>query len=470
MNKTKNKFTVITTSFLIQLAKTIKLILNIYFSKNTNQSINSEIIETEEDSDKSNDITSKIYSLSPDYSIEQLDAIYNTIILKQSFYNSEYSQNWEITPYRAMAEMIVTVINPKSHLDIGCGIGLLVQAMRDKQVESCGLEYSESLVEQANSSIRQYIKNISIEEMILDWENHFKQKDVISLTEVCEHLPISILEKVFSLFSQNHKGAIFATIPSYGLDSTFKHGIKVNPDTPSWLRDMQENIPFKNIVLENALPHHGHITLASYRWWTEFFLYYGWSRNRDLEFSCNRNFKHTLITYNWNPYILEPIVEIDRVNESIKSGNGLNLGWYDYDDDVKGRWTDGFARIVFKNNSSIYGIKLKLSTPDINIIQDWELCLRVDSLAKDYNYKFIWNPCLISKPIEVPRKSETEVEVEILLFPFKSVDVELPSLPNCWRLNIMSSKFSPKDYDLSPNVKELGIVVHSIEILVDDRL
>lgn len=46
----------------------------------------------------------------------------------------------------------------------------------------------------------------------------------------------------------------------------------VNNGTPQWKLDMELNRPFRNIVLENDLPHLGHITLASYRWWTEFFL------------------------------------------------------------------------------------------------------------------------------------------------------------------------------------------------------
>lgn len=411
-------------------------------------------------------LTQKIYSRSDDMSLSMLEEVYYNVVLKQNFYDQDYGSEWNITPYEKLAQILTTTFSPKHHVDLGCGIGLLVQAMRKIGINSYGIDFSESLINKADKATQKYLTIATAEDWIQ--KAYLNKVDLITFTEVFEHLPVSVLENILKLLHRDYQKKIFLTIPSFGFDSIFKSGISVENDNLTWQRDMMENIPFKNIVLENGVPHHGHITLSSYRWWTEFFLFHGWSRNRDLEEKCLESSQKTLKLYNWNPYIIEKALRGNEIQIGIKTGASLGTGWHKYypQENLDGRWSDGLAKVYFfEPEFNQTTLRLTLSAPDINYIQEWNLLITLENLVRNREYKFKWNTHFISLWHEISSRSKkTTIEFNLSQKTFDtSSDAEIAS--DCWRINIISPSFSPAEYGISQDSRRLGIVVHSIELL-----
>lgn len=403
------------------------------------------------------------YTLSDDLSIEQLEDMYHNIVLSQEFYNDSYGCDWEITPYTQMANILGNIFSPKRHLDIGCGKGLLVQALRNLDYQSYGIDFSQALINQADKSIQDYLITVSAENWLQ--KAALETTDLITFTEVFEHLPISILEQNLKNLAELYNGKLFLTIPSFGLDSIFKLGIKVSDENQQWVRDMTQNIIFKNIVLEDGLPHHGHITLASYRWWTEFLLYHGYSRQRDLEKYCVEKFGDVLRTYNWNPYILDKTPKVNELSKSLETGLSLSDGWHNYES-FGGRWTDGFAKLYFSTVAfEPQALKVELSTPEINYIQQFNLLVTIENLVKTNSYNFKWIPQFSSDLIDInASRSIKKTHTINLVSNFKN-NVTNYTASHCWRLNLISPHFCPHEYHTSEDSRRLGIAVHSLEFI-----
>jgi hypothetical protein len=403
------------------------------------------------------------YSLSRDLTLKDLEKLYSDVVLKQEFYGNAYADDWQPHPFEDLADILVNTFECKTHMDIGCGKGLLVEAMRKRGVKSFGIDFSEGLINQSSSSIRKYLSVESSEKWTEKEDQN--QYDLITYTEVLEHIPINILCEMFNNFCNVYNGKIFLTIPSYGIDSNFKTGIIVNDQPLQWLRDMMENIPFKNIVLEDGLPHHGHITLCSYKWWTEFFLYNRFSRSRDLEAKMAGKYIDVVKAYNWNPYILEKSPGADRLDSCIRSGLSLARGWHDYEPSF-GRWTNGFASIHYhEENFQTDTIEISISVPTINYMQDFDVVVTIDRLIVDAAYRFRWIKEYTSTALINITMRGIPINLAIEL---KKLDNNLTVEDNetdCWRLNIISPTFCPKSYGLSDDSRQLGVAVHKVSVV-----
>lgn len=401
-----------------------------------------------------------IYSLSDDLSLEELENIYYNVVLKQDFYDDDYGNNWEITPYKDLSKILKNIFSPKQHLDIGCGTGLLVQAMMDLGITSYGIDFSQSLISKANKKIQKNLTCLSVENFLK--QTDLAANDLITFTEVFEHLPISTLEQNLKLFTNIYNGNLFITIPSYGVDSNLKLGIQVSNENLQWIRDMTDNIPFKNIVLEDGLPHYGHITLASYRWWSEFFLFHGYSRHRDLEKACVEHFYSILEKYNWHPYILSKIPSSHDLAKCLKTGFSLGEGWHHYEN-FAGRWTDGNAKVyICEQNFQPNNLRLNLSLPEINYIQEFNLTVTIDNLVKTNDYKFKWIKRFVAFSNDFNLRGERlDIIVKFVEIFVENNKNEVAS--DCWRINIISPHFCPDNYGFSEDSRRLGVIIHSME-------
>lgn len=404
---------------------------------------------------------SHTYTLSEDMSLEELETTYYDVVLKQDFYGDNYGADWDITPYQSMAKILSEIFSPQRHLDIGCGKGLLVQAMRNLGNKSDGIDFSQALIGQAHKSVQPHLTVVSAENWLRKAE--LSTTDLITFTEVFEHLPISVLEENLKSLTSTYNGNLLLTIPSYGLDSTFKLGIRVNNGNPQWNRDMMQNILFKNIVLEDGLPHHGHITLASYRWWSEFFLFHSYARHRDLEKATANKFYDTLKIYNWYPYILSKAPSVNDLTNCLKTGLSLGDGWHNYES-FGGRWTDGFAKIYFCEESfNPKHLFIKLSVGEINYIQEFNLIVTIDNLVRTKSYQFKWVQIFSTQSVEINNRDVSQ-EITFNLFETpNNFQIDIPS--NCYRLNLISPYFCPYEYGISDDSRRLGIIVHSLQII-----
>lgn len=399
----------------------------------------------------------KEYRLSEGYSIADIENIYHKTVLNQDFYGATYGANWSLQPYIEMAQLLKTIFSPKRHLDIGCGEGLLVQAMRALGMDSWGIDFSKALIARAQSEIRPYLTVASAENWIE--RSSLAAVDCITYMEVFEHLPISILKNLLKEIRTHMAGRVFLTIPSYGVDEVFGRGIIVNNGTPQWKVDMELNRPFCNIVLENDLPHLGHITLASYRWWTEFFLTQGYIRDYDLERQCSKLFKDILERHRWNPYIL--ISSGSCPPNLIEKNGGLLHGWYEFESigDEGGRWTNGYAQSIWFGEIPL-SIHLRYTLPSINVIRDLPVLVVLERLVEHPEMQFAWqlaaNPTLLNN-IE----REKPISSDFRLNP--SVNHSDKYIEhNIWRISLLSPSWKPVDYSLSTDRRKLSIFVNKV--------
>lgn len=392
------------------------------------------------------------YSLSPPLTPAQLEDLYRTVVLQESFYGSDYGSAWRPEPYGAMARALCELLQPRKHVDIGCGKGFFVSAMRQAGVDSFGIDYSSALLSQAPPDVQPFLITTTTEEWIT--RATFSDVDLISFMEVFEHLPLRTSIETLQLLRSTFPGKLFLTIPSYGVDSRFRVGLCTNAEQPGWQTDMIQNVPFHNIVLYEGIPHHGHITLCSYRWWTELFLYHGWVRSRDLETKLAKSFRPFLVDYKWNPYLLEPMPR-DYFELDFTSTPPLGTGWHE--PEKNGRWTDGRAEVyVFCSCVSLKRLVLEIIGPPINVIQDYSLIVLIERLIQGPDYAFSWHPEFISNPIPLTERDKPQsVTIDLRDTVTAPFGTEEPL--SLFRCTLLSPSFQPREYGFSGDDRTLGL-------------
>lgn len=408
-------------------------------------------------------MTTPTYSLSQSYTPEQLEEIYRTVVLKQEFYCEAYGSESSLGPNLELAKALCVALAPRRHVDVGCGRGYFVAAMRQMGVDSRGLDFSAALIGQAHPAVRPHLAVSSAE----NWmeTTPMRDLDLLSFMEVFEHLPYATLSHLLEKLKGCFQGRLFLTIPSYGVDERFQIGLVTNEGTPQWQADMMDNRPFQNIVLADGVPHHGHVSLASYRWWTEFLLLHGWIRHRDLE-QCLADAASALLQqYRWNPYVLQQL-EPAADSPDLMATNRLGAGWHDPETfgSRGGRWTNGNAQLFLTaRGEAPRAIECEVTAPDVNVIRDWSVSVHIERLVYATPWRFQWFPLSVSAPLPLPGRGKA---ARVTLEPVALQRQPPPDLhrTDVVRLSILSPSYSPKECRLSEDARRLGVIVHTARV------
>lgn len=110
-----------------------------------------------------------------------------------------YADNQALKQFcQNFADRIVQDFHPKTFLDVGCAMGFLVAALRDRGVQAYGIDVSEYAVSQVREDVRPYCRAQSaLEELPADFPKRF---DVVSCIEMIEHLEepdgMALIEKL----------------------------------------------------------------------------------------------------------------------------------------------------------------------------------------------------------------------------------------------------------------------------------
>lgn len=121
-----------------------------------------------------------------------------------------YNEAW-LPFFEKIADKIVEDIHPKTVLDVGCAMGYLVAALRDRGVEAFGIDVSEYAISKVRKDIKPYCKVASaIDELPKELPQRY---DLIVTIEVAEHLYEEDCEKFISNICGYADDIIFSSSP-----------------------------------------------------------------------------------------------------------------------------------------------------------------------------------------------------------------------------------------------------------------
>lgn len=132
------------------------------------------------------------------------------------------NEHW-LTFFSRIAERIVADIAPRTVLDAGCAMGLLVEALRDRGVDAHGIDVSEYALRQAREDIRPYVRNASVTDPLP------QRYDLIVCIEVLEHLPEASARAATENFASHTDDVLFSSTPS-----DFSEVTHVTVKPPEW--------------------------------------------------------------------------------------------------------------------------------------------------------------------------------------------------------------------------------------------
>ena len=197
-----------------------------------------------------------------------------------------------------------------SVLDVGCATGFVVEALRDLGLDASGCDVSRYAVDHATPAARGHVR---VGDLLagLPWPD--ASFDLLSVLETLEHLPPERVPAALAELRRVSAGYVYATIPSFGPNNDagpagHLEG-KVQPDRLDRYRalpgDYDGPVPFDDLARDSAgEPIEGHLTMASFRWWTARFADAGFERRPDIERRVYAALAPAGLAPFWNVYVL----------------------------------------------------------------------------------------------------------------------------------------------------------------------
>jgi glycosyltransferase involved in cell wall biosynthesis len=109
--------------------------------------------------------------------------------------------------FSGVAKSIVETLDPRTVLDAGCAIGMLVEALRERGVDAYGVDISSWAIEQVPDHLRPFCRIGSVTDEI---DGDY---DLITCVEVLEHLPPSLAETAVANLCRHAQAVLFSSTP-----------------------------------------------------------------------------------------------------------------------------------------------------------------------------------------------------------------------------------------------------------------
>ena len=122
--------------------------------------------------------------------------------------------------FGGIADRLIADIAPKTMLDAGCAIGLLVEAMRQRGVDATGIDLSSYAIGRVDEPTRPYCVQGSIA------DEFPRRYDLIVTIEVLEHMPARTAEAAIANLCRHTDDVVFSSSP---LDYKEPTHINVHP-------------------------------------------------------------------------------------------------------------------------------------------------------------------------------------------------------------------------------------------------
>lgn len=193
-------------------------------------------------------------------------------------------------------------------LDVGCATGYLVEVLRERGLEAEGCDLSQFAVDHAAPGAAGHLRVASLLDR-LPWEDG--AFELVTALEILEHLPPDLVRPALAELSRVCGGHLFATIPSFGPNRSGPDGHfegKVLPARVEHYRGLDPGyggpVPEADLALDtDGRPVEGHLTIASFEWWTDRFAEAGFARCTDVEQRLYADIEPAGLAPFWNLYV-----------------------------------------------------------------------------------------------------------------------------------------------------------------------
>lgn len=218
-------------------------------------------------------------------------------------------------------------------LDVGCATGYLVEALRELGVDAYGCDVSAYAVEHAAPGALGYVRAGDLVRGLPYTDGEF---DLVTGLEILEHLAPDEVPGALDELRRVCSGIAYVTIPSFGHNASGPDGHvegKVRPERLEHYRSLGDTytgpVPFEDLALDAAgLPVEGHLTIASFDWWTARFAEAGFDRWADVEARLYADIAPAGLGAFWNLYVFavpDAPPELARARSPEKSLRDLGL-------------------------------------------------------------------------------------------------------------------------------------------------
>ena len=194
-------------------------------------------------------------------------------------------------------------------LDVGCALGFVVEALREVDVDAWGVDVSQYAVDHAAPGARGFLRQGSLTSGLPFPDGHF---DLVSALEVVEHIPPRDVPAALRELRRLTSAYVVVTTPSFGPNQAGPGGWfegKVREERLAHYRSLGESyqgpVDHDDLMRDaDGNPIEGHLTIASFAWWTARFAEAGLVRDVEVERRIIPMLDRWNLTPYWNLYVL----------------------------------------------------------------------------------------------------------------------------------------------------------------------
>lgn len=194
-------------------------------------------------------------------------------------------------------------------LDVGCALGFVVEALRELGIDAEGIDVSEFAIANANKGAKGHVRVGSLLDSLPCEDASF---DLVTAIETLEHLEPETVPHALSELRRITRRFLVATIPSFGPNEHGPDGWldgKVLPSRLDHYRSLGPSyegpVAFDDLERdEEGNPVEGHLTIASFSWWTQRFNEAGFERCPEMEKKVHEELARFGLTGFFDPYVL----------------------------------------------------------------------------------------------------------------------------------------------------------------------
>ncbi len=194
-------------------------------------------------------------------------------------------------------------------LDVGCAMGFVVEALRELGIDANGSDVSQYAVDHAAPGAVGHLRRGDLLSRLPYSRNQF---DVVSALEVLEHVAPDDVPRALRELRRICNGWLVCTIPSAGSNEHGPGGwfnVKVRDEVLERYQALGDDydgpVPFEDLYRDSSgEPIEGHLTVASFRWWTRRFEETGFERCGVMERRMHPLLARFGLTKYWNLYVL----------------------------------------------------------------------------------------------------------------------------------------------------------------------